>query len=91
MGSDSVTYTVDNTAPVVTITAPTDFAVISLQTNPTIIFSAMDGSSGIAVINATLNGALITSGYVITQVGVYNLVVSATDGSEIHQWWNVIS
>ena len=51
----------------------------------------MDGSSGIAVINATLNGALITSGYVITQVGVYNLVVSATDGSEIHQWWNVIS
>jgi len=70
VGSDSVTYTVDNTAPVVDITAPTDGAYYKTANVPLAAYTATD-TSPITVVQA---------GY-STAEGVHTYTVTATDGA----------
>jgi hypothetical protein len=70
VGSDSVTYTVDNTAPVVTITAPTVGAYYKSSAVPIGAFTVVELNPYITV----------ESGY-STVEGVQTYTVTATDGA----------
>ena len=72
VGSASVTYTVDNTPPVVTITAPVNGAYYQTTAVPTGAFSATD-----------LNGVVSTTegGWANSPDGSYTYTVTATDAA----------
>jgi large repetitive protein len=76
VGSASVTYTVDNTPPVVAITAPADGAVYLLNQNVSANWSATDALSGIASSSGTVpSGSPIPTG----TAGANTFTVTATD------------
>jgi uncharacterized repeat protein (TIGR01451 family) len=69
------TFTIDKTAPAVTISGVTDGSTGSSAVTP--VFSATDQHLG--TVTATLNGQPFTSGTTVTAAGSYTLVVTATD------------
>lgn len=70
----TIVFTIDTTAPVITVTGVTQGAS---GTSFTPVFSASD-TNGVTV-TATLNGAAFTSGTVVNTAGSYSLVVNAQD------------
>jgi hypothetical protein len=72
------TFTIDNTAPTLTVASPADGGAV--QGPVTLTFNASDLNPG-ATISATLNGAPITSPWTIVAGGAYTLVVNATDAA----------
>ena len=76
--SASRTFTIDSTAPVLTVTAP---AHGSFVRGPVVMsFSVTDASPG-ATASATLDGAAFTSGGSLNTEGAHTLVVNATDAA----------
>jgi len=74
-GTDEVTVTVDNTAPVIVITGVADGAFYNAAVTP--IIDVIE--SNLSTTEATLNGSPFTSGTEISADGSYTLVVTATD------------
>jgi hypothetical protein len=72
------TFVLDNTAPVISVTAPAAGAF--LRGPVTLMFAATDANPG-ATATATLDGAAITSPHVVSAEGSHTLVVNATDAA----------
>lgn len=83
-GRDTIFYVyvseADETAPVITVTGVTDGYN---NVGPvTITFSATDAVDGSVAATATLDGAAFTSGSAVSDNGIYELVVTASDAAE---------
>ncbi len=72
-----VAFSVDSTAPVITVTGVTDGATYSAGVTP--VFTVTDAHPGTQ--SATLNGQPYTSGTAVTPAGSYTLTVTATDAA----------
>ena len=78
MGSATRTFTIDSTAPVLTVTAPADGSYVR---GPVMIsFSITDANPG-ATASATLDGAAFTSGGSVNVEGAHTLVVTGADAA----------
>jgi ureidoglycolate hydrolase len=75
VSSETRTFTIDKTAPVIAMTGATDNSIVN--TNVTPVFSATD--THLNAVTATLNGQPFTSGTAVTAEDAYTLVVTATD------------
>jgi PKD repeat protein len=77
----STTVRVDRSAPIISITAPAPYAVLSAGV--VVGFNATDGTSGVAGVTATVSNGVteraVSSGDKVDQPGVYTLTVAATD------------
>ncbi|WP_035058652.1 CARDB domain-containing protein [Andreprevotia chitinilytica] len=73
--NSSVTWVVDNTAPVITVTGVTAGTTYSTTVTPVIAVADANLQSS----TTTLNGAAYVSGTAVTADGSYSLVVNATD------------
>jgi large repetitive protein len=73
--TETRTFTIDRTDPVITLTGVTDGAIVNTDVTP--VFTATDTHLG--TVTATLNNQPVTSGATITTEGDYTLVVTATD------------
>ncbi len=73
--TETRTFTIDKTNPVIALTGVTDAAIVNTDLTP--VFSASDAH--LHAVTATLNGAPFTSGTTIMAEGDYRLVVTATD------------
>ncbi|MEZ4403199.1 MAG: Ig-like domain-containing protein [Kofleriaceae bacterium] len=72
------TFTVDSTAPVITLTAPTEGSFV--RGPVTLTFAATDANAG-TVVTATVDGAPVTSPHAVTAEGAHTLIVNATDAA----------
>jgi hypothetical protein len=72
----------DTTAPEITITGVSDGQVITSPGTVTPEFSASDDTDPDPIVVATLNGDEFTSGTEVSEVGEYELVVTAIDASD---------
>jgi len=75
VGSNSVTYIVDNTNPVIDITGVSDGVVYNTDVTPVITITDVNLISS----SITLNGEPFVSGTTITEDGAYTLVAIAED------------
>ena len=73
--TETRTFTIDETAPALTVTGAVDGAIVNTGVTPA--FSATDLHLG--AVTATLNGAPFASGTAVSAAGSYTLVVTATD------------
>jgi len=71
----------DTTAPVLTLTGVIEGQVIVSPNTVTPVFSASDDIDSNPIVVATLNGDEFTSGAEVSEVGEYELVVTAIDAS----------
>jgi len=71
----------DTTPPEITITGVSDGQVITSPETVTPVFSASDDTDPNPVVVATLNGDEFASGTEVSEVGEYELVVTAVDAS----------
>ena len=72
----------DTTPPVITLTGVTEGQVIVSPDTVTPEFSASDNTDPNPIVVATLNGDEFTSGTEVSEVGVYELIVTAIDASD---------
>jgi len=72
----------DTTPPEITITGMTEGQVVVSPDTVTPEFSATDDTDTDPTVVATLNGEVFTSGTVVSEVGEYELVVTAIDASD---------
>jgi hypothetical protein len=81
----SRTFTLDNTPPVISssLTTPTNGTFYDISQKITLMFGATDAASGIATVQATLDGVAVTSGTAIVgetlAAGAHTVVITATD------------
>jgi uncharacterized repeat protein (TIGR01451 family) len=68
-------FTIDKTAPTLTVTGAVDGSIVNTDVTP--VFSASD--LHLSAVTATLNGAPFTSGTAVSAAGSYTLIVTATD------------
>jgi len=71
----------DTTPPVITLTGVTEGQVIVSTDTVTPVFSASDDTDPNPILIATLNEESFTSGTLVSEVGEYELVVTAMDAS----------
>jgi subtilase family serine protease len=71
----SITFTIDATAPILTVAGVSDGQIANTQVTPT--FSATDAN--LTSLTATLDGSPFTSGTAVTGEGTHALVVTAED------------
>jgi len=72
----------DTMAPEITLTGVSDGQVITSPETVTPVFSVSDDTDPSPIVVATLNGETFTSGTVVSEVGEYELVVTAIDASD---------
>ena len=72
----------DTTPPVIDLTGVTEEQIIVSPDTVTPVFSASDDTDPDPILIATLNGEPFTSGTVVSAVGEYELVVTATDAGD---------
>ncbi len=73
--SETRTFTIDKTAPAITLTGAIDGAIVNTDMTP--VFTATD--TNLSTVIATLNGTPFTSGRAVGAEGSYVLIVTATD------------
>ena len=71
----------DTTAPVIALTGVTEGQVIVSPNTVTPVFNVSDDIDSNPIVVATLNGDEFTSGAEVSEVGEYELVVTAIDAS----------
>lgn len=72
----------DTTPPVITLEGVTEGEIIVSPDTVTPVFSASDETDPAPTVTATLNGDPFTSGMVVSEVGEYELMVTAIDASD---------
>ena len=72
----------DTTPPVIDLTGVTEGQIVVSPDTVTPVFSVSDNTDSEPILIATLNGEPFTSGTVVSEVGEYELEVTAIDASD---------